>query len=172
MEALYKIGVVKNQNVISGGNICPTSRTNTCRELANSAIPAASKNMKNNRGMEASIPSTLKCVPVNANTANTARYPIMCIKNVAVTVDSGSNSLANDTLPINAAFALTALADRRILSENAVHGQKAIARNGTKPISPASAIRALKMVEKTNAYTASNMSGCKSSHANPVRFSR
>ena len=52
----------------------------------------------------------------------------MFIRNTAVTVERGSNSLGNATFPINAALALMAVDDRSTASEKAVHGQKAIAR--------------------------------------------
>jgi hypothetical protein len=54
-------------------------------------------------------------------------------------------------LPIRAALADTAPEARSTDSENAVQGQKATARKGTKPTAPASGTRALKMVVKTKA---------------------
>lgn len=83
----------------------------------------------------------------------------MCMMKVAVTLASGICSVAKATLPINAELLVIEPLAFSIASENAVHGQNAIARYGTNPISAASGSLALNMLVNTNAYTASKMIG-------------
>jgi hypothetical protein len=75
----------------------------------------------------------------------------MFITKDAATVARGSSSTGKATLPINAALDVTTPAERRTDSENAVHGQNATARKGTKPTASSPVIRDGKMVVNTTA---------------------